>query len=112
MTMTQYDDAVFAAAAILTALTVILGALVKLYNVAKRIDGAIGVDDSGRTISQRLTSVEDAVLPSGKQTLPARVDQIELEVRRMALEVGIIREVVVGGKHSKHLNAWKDRNDT
>lgn len=84
-----------ATAAILGALTVIMGALFKLYGVAKRIDATIGVDDNGRTLSQRLMAMEDAVLPHGRESLPARVDHIEGRVERMAVEVSMIRDVVV-----------------
>jgi len=96
---------VIATGAIIAALIVIGTALLKLYNIAKRIDAAIGVDENGRTISQRLGAVEDAVMPTGRATLPARVDQIEKEVKaidtdmkQLSTEVRTIHDFVVKNK--------------
>lgn len=101
--MSAFNDGVIAVAAIFAALIVICGGLLKLYNIAKRIDGAIGVDEKGRTISQRLTSVENAVLPDGRTSLPARVDQIETEVKELATEVRVIKDVILEtGTKPKH----------
>lgn len=93
--MTGWDDALLATAAILGALGAIATVLLRLFRVASRIDAAIGVDESGRTVSQRLAGVEDAVLPQGRESLPVRVDHIEAQVQRMAVEVSVIRDVVV-----------------
>lgn len=116
MPVTGWDDAVIAAAAILGALTVIAGTLYKLYGVAKRIDSTIGVDDSGRTLSQRLMAMEDAVLPHGRESLPARVDHIEGRVERMAVEVSMIRDVVVtsaaaSSQYRKQEQAHRDEQE-
>ena len=100
--MSGLDDAVIATGAIIAALIVIGTALLKLYNIAKRIDAAIGVDEKGRTISQRLTSVENAVMPDGQTSLPSRVDQIEKDIVKvdtkvdaLATEVHVIHKLVV-----------------
>ena len=93
--MSGWDDALLATAAILGALTAIAGILIRLFRVASRIDAAIGVDESGRTVSQRLAGVEDAVLPQGRESLPVRVDHIETRVEAMAVEVSLIRDVIV-----------------
>ena len=100
--MTGFDDALLAVGAIFAALIVIFGGLLRLFRIAQRIDSAIGVDEKGRTISQRLTSVENAVMPDGQTSLPSRVDQIEKDlvkvdtkVDALATEVHVIHKLVV-----------------
>ena len=92
--MESVSEAIIAVGAIMIALTAIGATLLRLFRLAQRIDAAIGVDESGRTLSQRLGAVEQAVLPDGRTSLPARVDQIESDVQALSAEVLVIREVV------------------
>lgn len=112
--MSGWDEVVQVNGAILGTLSLVLGALLKLYGVAKRIDATIGVDDTGRTLSQRLTAMEDAVLPHGRESLPARVDHIEGRVERMAVEVSMIRDVVVTSAAAQYMkdNKLEDKRET
>lgn len=104
--MTAWKDALFAAAGVITALTVIITLLVKSYNLTKSIDGAIGKDSEGHTLAQNVALIKGVLFPPGSLSLPQRVDQIEAEVQqtqraveRIGTKLDVIEVVVLKGEH-------------
>ena len=67
-----------------------------VYKIAKRIDGSIGVDGEGRTLSDRMDKVEYQLWPNGGQSLADRVNSIDKTNNQMMTEVQIIKELVLG----------------
>lgn len=78
--MTAWDDYLLATAAIIVALTVISGALWKLYVLTKSIEEAIGRDNDGHTLAENVRVIRGVLFPPGEVSLPKRVDLIEAEV--------------------------------
>lgn len=77
---------------------VITGASVlahRLYRIAKRVEDAVGVDDSGRTLSERMAKVEHQLWPNGGDSLADQVEQIDKCSRDTAVEVRLIRDLLV-----------------
>jgi len=70
--------------------------LYSVYKIAKRIDAAIGVDEQGRTLSDRMDKVEYQLWPNGGQSLADRVNAIDKTNNQMMTEVQIIKELVLG----------------
>lgn len=68
--------------------------VMKIYGVAKRIDGALGVDRDGRTISDRLERVEHQLFPNGGSSLTDKINRIEQEQKTMKGEVGALKDVL------------------
>jgi hypothetical protein len=67
-----------------------------VYKIAKRIDGSIGVDGEGRTLSDRMDKVEYQLWPNGGQSMADRVNSIDRTNNQMMTEVKIIKELVLG----------------
>jgi hypothetical protein len=67
-----------------------------VYKIAKRIDGSIGVDGEGRTLSDRMDKVEYQLWPNGGQSMADRVNSIDKTNNQMMTEVKIIKELVLG----------------
>lgn len=86
-------DEVVATAAILSALVAVTILGNKVYQMIKRIDDAIGVDDKGRTLSQRLEAVEHQLWPNGGSSLNDKVTHIYRHqsalIRQIETELGI-----------------------
>lgn len=104
--MTAWKDAVIATAAIVTALTVIIGLAVKTYRLTKSIDAAIGKDSDGHTLADNVRTIKSVLFPVGSLSLPQRVDQIETEVsrtqtavERIGTKLDVIETVVIRGEH-------------
>lgn len=72
-----------------------LGTLVnRIYKIAKRIDEAVGVDDQGRTLSQRLSSVEEQLrMPDGR-TITEKINAIEREQVSLQSQVGMMQRLL------------------
>lgn len=70
--------------------------LYSVYKIAKRIDAAIGVDEQGRTLSDRMDKVEYQLWPNGGQSMADRVNSIDKTNNQMMTEVQIIKELVLG----------------
>jgi len=75
--------------------SVIGGVLYTLYKVVHRIDAAIGVDEKGRTISDRMDRVEYQLWENGGESLKDQVNKIERHALQTATEVGIIKEIML-----------------
>lgn len=66
-----------------------------LYKVAKRIDAAIGVDDQGRSLSERMDKVEYQLWPNNGASLADKVDRVEKGAESNSVELRIIKELVM-----------------
>lgn len=66
-----------------------------MYKVAKRIDGAIGTDDSGRTLSERMDKVEYQLWENGGSSLADKVNRVEKNTEGNSTELKIIKELVM-----------------
>lgn len=71
------------------------GLLYTLYKIVKRIDAAIGVDNKGRTISDRMDRVEYQLWENGGESLKDQVNKIEKTALETATEVGFIKQVLL-----------------
>lgn len=78
--MTHWEDALLGTAAVVVALTVIVGALWKLYRLTKSIEAAIGKDEEGHTLAENVRVIRAVLFPPGEISLPKRVDLIETEI--------------------------------
>ena len=84
------------AAAIITAIGVIVGGIVAVYRIARKIESAIGLDSKGRTIAERLDRVEHQLWENGGSSLADRVNTIESSVIKTQAEIGLIKDFVLG----------------
>jgi hypothetical protein len=84
-------ELVLTSAAIITALGVIIAAVVATYRVARRIGDAIGVDSKGRTVSERLDRVEHQLWPNGGSSLADHVQQVHEQGRVSAAKLELIQ---------------------
>lgn len=73
----------------------VAGLLYTLYKIVKRIDSAIGVDDKGRTISDRMDRVEYQLWENGGKSLKDQVNKIERSALETAAEVAFIKQVLL-----------------
>jgi len=98
-------DIIITIASIFGALTVIFGAVFSSYRLAKRIDAAIGVDERGRTISDRLDKVEHQLWENGGTSLADRVNNIEKHVVKVSTEIEFIKNLTLGLHNSSVPNS-------
>jgi hypothetical protein len=85
-------------AAVIAAVGVIVGGLVSIYRFVKKISDSIGVDRNGRTIAERLDRVEHQLWENGGSSLADRVNIIEAHSIKTSAEVGLIKDLIVGGQ--------------
>lgn len=90
------DQLIIAIAATITALGVIIGAVVAIYRIAKRIGDILGVDHTGRTVSDRLERVEHQLWENGGSSLADRVNNIEKHVVKVSTEIEFIKDLTMG----------------
>lgn len=88
------QDQLLAAAAIVVALGVIIAALYKVYRVAHRIDAALGVDEKGRTVADRITRIEHQVYANSGSSMFDRVTQTEQRVGELSGEIRVVRDLL------------------
>jgi hypothetical protein len=98
-------DLIITLASVLTALGVVVGALYASYKIAKKIDSAIGVDEHGRTISDRLDKVEHQLWENGGSSLADRVNNIEHHVIKVSTEIEFIKDLTLGLHNSSVPNS-------
>ena len=67
----------------------------KIYKIAKRVEGSVGIDSQGRTLSDRMSRVEHQLWPNGGDSLADQVYEIETCSRDTAVEVRLIRDLLV-----------------
>ena len=89
------QELILTIAAVITALGIIIGSLVAIYRVARRIGDAIGVDKNGRTIADRLDRVEHQLWENGGSSLADRVNTIEEHTVKTSAELALIKEFLI-----------------
>lgn len=89
------SEAIISIASLLGALVAIFGVLYTIYKIARRLDDAVGVDDEGRTISQRLERVEHQLWENGGDSLADRVNEIGKESRETHTQVILMKEILL-----------------
>lgn len=90
------SELLLAISATITAFGVLIGSLTAIYRIAKRIDGALGLDNEGRTVSERLERVEYQLWENGGSSLADRVNNIEKHVVKVSTEIEFIKDVTIG----------------
>jgi len=80
---------------ILTVFTAATAIAYRVYKVAKRMEDTIGIDEQGRTLSERMSRVEHQLWPNGGDSLADQVDKIEISSRETAVEVRLIRDMMI-----------------
>lgn len=92
------EQLILTVAAIITAIGVIIGSLMAIYKVARRIGDAIGVDKNGRTLAERLDRVEHQLWENGGSSLADRVNTIEEHVIKTSAKLDLIENLIIGGQ--------------
>ena len=95
------SEVLIAVAATITAFTILTGAVIAIYRIAKRIDDALGLDKEGRTVSERLERVEHQLWENGGSSLADRVNNIEKHVVKVSTEIEFIKDLTLG-LHQAH----------
>lgn len=88
-------EIIFTIAAVITALGVIFGGVYATFRLVNRISQAIGVDASGKTLSDRLERVEHQLWENGGSSLADRVNTIGEHVIKLSAETELIKDLVV-----------------
>ena len=88
------QETVLTIAAIITAMGVIVGSVVATYRIVNRISSAIGVDNKGRTLSDRLDRVEHQLWPNGGSSLADRVNQIHTDTTANTSKLDLIQDLL------------------
>ena len=89
---------IFTTAAVITAIGVIVGGIVAIYRLAHTISKSIGLDEKGRTISERLDRVEHQLWENGGTSLADRVNTIETHAIKTTAELEIIKNILIGAQ--------------
>lgn len=87
-------ESVIMVGAVVAALTAIGIFTMKVYRILKRIDGVLGVDRQGRTISERLDRVENQLFPNGGSSLTDKINRIEQEQREMKGQLAAFERIL------------------
>jgi hypothetical protein len=92
-TGSMLDEALIALAALLIAVAVIYRFSRSAYKGIQRIEIVLGVDKDGRTIADRLDSVEHQLFPNGGSSLSDKIVRIEFNQREMKTELDEIKTI-------------------
>jgi len=82
-------------AACVGGITFLIGFLYSVYKVIRRVESAIGTDEKGRTVSDRMERVEYQLWENGGSSLADRVNTIGAHADQMAVEVKFIKDVLL-----------------
>jgi|694.fasta_scaffold148081_1 hypothetical protein len=100
--MTFFDiSAITTVGAVIGALVIIIGGIVAVYKIAKRVEDAIGVDENGKTVSDRLSRVEHQLWPNGGDSLADQVKDLDTCAKNTSTQVELIRDLLVGMVHGQ-----------
>lgn len=89
--------------------TAILAFVYSIYKIAKRVEDAIGVDEDGRTLSERMDKVEYQLWPNGGKSLADRVNSIDKTNNQVVTEIKIIKELVLVMIESNQIKSTKNK---
>jgi hypothetical protein len=87
------NELLLAISAAVAAFGVLIGAVIAIYRVARRIGDVLGVDKEGRTISDRLGRVEHQLWENGGSSLADRVNSIEKHTIKIGTELRLIKNI-------------------
>jgi biopolymer transport protein ExbB/TolQ len=90
------SEMLMAIAATITSFGILIGAVIAIYRIARRIDSALGVDSQGRTLSDRMDRVEHQLWENGGSSLADRVNNIEKHVVKVSTEIEFIKDLTIG----------------
>lgn len=90
----EWTERLLLASALVVAVGVLIGAGMKVYRIAHRIDATLGVDKDGRTVSERLTRVESMVWPNGGTSLSDKLNRVERDVIETRSEIRVVRDLL------------------
>jgi biopolymer transport protein ExbB/TolQ len=90
------NELLMAIAASITAFGVLIGAIVAIYRIAKRISDALGLDRDGRSLSDRMERVEHQLWENGGSSLADRVNNIERHIVKVSTEIELIKDITLG----------------
>jgi hypothetical protein len=90
------DEWILALAAFIIAVGVIWRGMSSIYTIVKRMENTLGVDEQGRTISERLDRVEHQLFPNGGSSLTDKINRIAFEQQDMKRELDLVKVQVNG----------------
>jgi hypothetical protein len=94
------NELIFTVAALITATGVIIGSLVAIYKLARKIGDSIGVDRNGRTLSERLDRVEHQLWENGGSSLADRVNSIESHAISSTAKLELIENLLLSANQT------------
>lgn len=89
-------ESVIMVGAVIAAITAICIFSMKVWRILKRIDGILGVDRQGRTISERLDRVEHQLFPNGGSSLSDKIAKIERDQGSLQAQVHSLHAMLLG----------------
>lgn len=90
------DEWILALAAFIIAVGIIWRGMSSIYTIVKRMENTLGVDEQGRTISERLDRVEHQLFPNGGSSLTDKINRIAFEQQDMKRELDLVKVKVNG----------------
>lgn len=102
---TMIDEWILGAAALLIALGVLYRFGQGIYRGVQRIEQTLGVDDKGRTITERLDSLEKQMFPNGGESLSDKMTGMEIRQSRLETKMATIEAMLSGLLSRKDTNA-------
>lgn len=91
--------------------TAILAFVYSIYKIAKRVEDAIGVDEEGRTISERMDKVEYQLWPNAGKSMADRVNSIDKTNNQVVTEVKIIKELLLVMVEAGQIKSAKNKDN-
>jgi hypothetical protein len=88
-------ELILTVAASITAIGVIIGGIIATYRLARRISDSIGLDDHGRTLSERLGKVEHQLWPNGGSSLADQVKDSLDASKENHVELKFIKQLLL-----------------
>jgi hypothetical protein len=83
-------ELILMAGAVVSAILIVFGGIVSTYRLVKRIDNSIGLDQDGRTVTDRMGRVEHQLWPNGGSSLADKVNELDRQSRETSGEVKVI----------------------
>ena len=82
-----------------------------IYKIARIIEQSVGVDDKGRTLSERVGRIEYQLWENGGESLKDQVNAMEALARQTSVEVSFIKEIILSATtlEAEPLKAVKPR---
>jgi hypothetical protein len=92
---------------VIGAITAISAFMFSMYKIAKRIDQAIGVDEQGKTLSDRMSRVEHQLWENGGESLKDQVNDVQRNQTEIAAKMNIIEGLLLAMLEPKAKRARK-----